>query len=72
MAQVLPGGPAAQAGLQPGDIITEFNGYAIPDPDALLSRLVRMQPGETARLTVLRQGSTVTLAVAVGEAPPVQ
>lgn len=48
------GGAAANAGLQKGDIITEFDGIAISDYDELKSTLQYYQAGETIELTIER------------------
>ena len=45
IAAVTPGGPAAKAGLQPGDVITAVNGTATPDTEALAAVLGACSPG---------------------------
>ena len=46
IAAVTPGGPAAKAGLQPGDVITAVNGTATPDTETLAAVLAGLQPGQ--------------------------
>lgn len=55
IATVLPGSPAAVAGLQPGDRVLSANGSAIDDFNEL-SDYARLRPGERITLTVTRDG----------------
>jgi serine protease Do len=54
LASVFEGQPADKAGLQPGDVITEFNGKPISDSEALVAMVVAAKPGTTVPLTVYR------------------
>jgi serine protease Do len=64
------GSPAAQAGIEAGDIITKFNGQAI-DRATELPRLVgNTKPGSRVNLTVFRRGNSRDLAVTVAEIEP--
>ena len=65
---VLPGYPAAQAGLQPGDVITAFNGNTVTSINELRDLLDQVQPGGSATMTVLRNGQTQQLTVNFGQA----
>ena len=67
-----PGGPAYNAGLQPGDVITSIDNSAIIEGREGLLRVSRMMPGHIAHISVLRQGQRQTLDVTVGirPAPP--
>lgn len=66
------GSPAAQAGIEAGDIITKFNGQAI-DRATELPRLVgNTKPGSRVNLTVFRRGNARDLAVTVAEIEPEQ
>ena len=47
LATVTPGGPADKGGLQPGDIIIEFNGRPVADSEALVNMVVATKPGTT-------------------------
>ena len=73
VAKVVPGGPAEKAGIQIGDIITEFNGHVI-ETSGELPPIVGMTPvDEKAKIKVIRQGDLEELSVKVGLlAAPVQ
>ena len=45
LATVAAGGPAARAGLQPGDVIVEFNGRPVGDNGELVAMVVATKPG---------------------------
>ena len=69
VADVSPDGPAARAGLKSGDVIVEFNGKKVEDPSALARAVAVARPGETSKVTVLRDQRPTTLDVKLGEAP---
>jgi serine protease Do len=62
------GGPAAKAGLQPGDVILQINGVHIDRSGDLPEQVADIKPGTTVPLQVMRQGKPVTLSVTVGAA----
>ena len=64
---VNPDGPADQAGLQPGDVIVEYNGDPVDDTRDLQSRVVATRPGTTVPVDVVRNGEPLTLDVTIGE-----
>ena len=64
---ISPGGPAAKAGLQPGDVIVEFNGHPVKDSDALVAMVVRTKPGTTVPITVYRDKQRKSLNITVDE-----
>ena len=80
---VTPGGPADQAGIKPGskdtnvpnlkaggDVITAIDGQPVATFDQLLSYLVtHKSPGDTAVLTVLRDGQSMDITVTLGKRP---
>ncbi|MGH2386915.1 MAG: S1C family serine protease [Chloroflexota bacterium] len=69
VSTVASGSPAAQAGVQQGDIITAANGHQISGGDDLLVVLAHSKPGSTMKLTINRNGATVTANVKLGELP---
>jgi serine protease Do len=67
---VTPGGPAARAGIQQGDVIVAVNGQPVT-PDQTLAYLVAQQPvGSRVPMTVIRNGQRLNVTVTVGERPP--
>ena len=60
--------PAAKAGIEPGDIITRYNGTEVVSSNELPSLVARAAPGTTAKVDVLRNGATKTFSVTLGEA----
>ena len=63
VADVQADGPAAAAGLKPGDVVTAVNGAAVQDPRALARQVAALQPGSTAQLAVQRDGTARTLSM---------
>ncbi len=66
---IYPNGPAANAGLDVGDVILAVNGREIEDPEALRFRLATLPVGGTAEVTVLRDGRKQQLSVPLVAAP---
>jgi S1-C subfamily serine protease len=66
---VVAGGPAAKAGLQDGDKITEIDGRRITSSDDVSSAAAARKPGEQAKVTVERAGNRRTLTVDLGTRP---
>ena len=69
ISQVVPGAPAAQAGIQQKDVITAVDGQPIVDETTLGRALSRRTPGERVQLTVMRGAERLTLNVTLGERP---
>jgi serine protease Do len=61
------GGPAAKAGLEPGDVIVEFNGKPVKDSDTLVSFVTSTRPGTTVPVTIYRDKARKTLNLTVDE-----
>jgi len=60
-------GPGAKAGIEPGDIILEVNGKAVPGRNALVEMIMATKPGTTVPLRVLRDKAEKSLSVTVEE-----
>jgi putative serine protease PepD len=67
---VEPGGPAAKAGIHPGDVIVSVAGQSTPTADVLSSVLATLRPGQTVPVQILSStGQTSTLQVRLGSQP---
>jgi serine protease DegQ len=66
---VLEGGPADKAGMKPGDVLTQVSGQKIDDVVTLLYRIAQTNPGDEAKVVLLRKGKEITLKVQVGKRP---
>jgi len=64
--RVAPNSPAQQAGLQVGDLITQYNDKPIRTASDLTRELYFAQPNQRVMLTVQREGQQVRLAVTLG------
>jgi serine protease Do len=69
ISDVIPDGPAAKAGVQPGDVLLEFEGKKMEAPADLQRAVGFTSPGTTAKMKVLREKGDRTLEVKIGEAP---
>ncbi|MBO0742152.1 MAG: Do family serine endopeptidase [Hyphomicrobiaceae bacterium] len=69
VSRVQDTGPAAQAGLQAGDVIVAVDGYEVADARAILYRLTTRGVGNRCRLDLVRKGRQVSLEVALRAAP---
>ncbi|MDR0828208.1 MAG: Do family serine endopeptidase [Desulfovibrio sp.] len=64
---VLPGQPAAQAGIKDGDVIIAINEQKIADTEQLLRTVALLSPGSKAVITVWRDGKEEKLNLTVAE-----
>ncbi len=69
IASVMPNTPAERAGLKPGDVIVDVNGQEIKNPSDLANHVADVKPDTDAKLSVIRDGKPVTIAVKVAEMP---
>jgi serine protease Do len=67
VATVAPNGPSAKAGVEPGDVIVEYNGRPVASSDELVKMVVGTKPGTTVPVKVLRNKQEKTLNVTVEE-----
>jgi S1-C subfamily serine protease len=67
IVNVTPGGPAAQAGLKPGDIIVQLDGKAVNDVSGLGAILLSKKPGDTLSVQFYRGNQQQTVNVRLGE-----
>lgn len=66
---VTAGGPAEQAGIEPGDIITALDGQPATDAAVLTRLKLTKEVGDTVEVSYLRGSETGTATVTLGEAP---
>jgi Do/DeqQ family serine protease len=71
VADLAAGGPAAEAGLRRGDLITAIDGQAVDDPEGLGYRLGTKPLGGSATVTFLRSGKQSTAVIKLIPAPEV-
>jgi len=69
LAQVDPDSPAADAGLQRGDIVTEVDGTEVDSATDLVAAIRTRTPGDTVALTYERDGQAKTAKITLGTAP---
>ena len=69
MAEPQPGGPAAKAGLVPGDVITSVNDQPIQNAHDLAVKIGGTAPGTSVEVGVNHEGNQRTVSVTLGELP---
>ena len=71
LRRVVPNTPAANAGLQPGDVIIEMGGQTLRNTAELSKLLMSHQSGDTLDIVVLRNSREVTVTITLGERPDI-
>ena len=67
---VVPNGPAANAGIQPGDVLIGVGDVQMDRQTGFTEALFAHRPGEVVTITLLRDGQQQTVDVTLGERPP--
>lgn len=70
VSSVEPGGPADKAGIQPGDIITKYNGHEVSTATDLPRMVGDTPPGTKSTITVWRKGQSRDLPITIAEMQP--
>jgi len=69
VSEVSEGSPAADAGMQRGDIILEFDGKKVEDPVHLRNEVAHTDPGRKVPVKIVRRGKEMTLHIKIEELP---
>jgi serine protease Do len=72
VADIVPNGPAADAGLATGDVLTSVDGETLKDSHQLARILDRTAPGAVVVLETVHQGQSRTVAVSISQQAPAQ
>jgi Do/DeqQ family serine protease len=71
VTEVIPKGPADQAGLLHGDVIVSIDGQTIDDAESFGYRFATKPLGSTATVGILRNGKSLTLMIKLSSAPEI-
>jgi len=63
VADVVPGGPAQHAGLEPGDVVVAVNGHPVTSNTDMTREVAKTQAGDVAHLDVFRDGKARTVDI---------
>ncbi len=69
VASIVPGSPAARAGIKVGDLLVTVDGMTIEDPNAFNYRFATKPVGGTAQVGLIRNGRAMVVAVALQSLP---
>jgi serine protease Do len=67
ISSVAPNGAAQKAGIEPGDVVTEFNGRPVPNTNELVKMVTATKPGTSVPVRLMREGRERTVNVVVEE-----
>jgi serine protease Do len=69
VGDVVEGGPAERAGIVRGDVITEYEGKKIDEPNQLRNMVANTEPKKEVEMTIVRENKTEKKRVTIGELP---
>ena len=69
LGTLVPGGPAARAGLRPGDVVTKIGDATITKANDLVAAVADHQPGDRVKVSVKRGSQSVDVTVTLGKQP---
>lgn len=69
IGDVFEGSPAEKAGLQRGDIVAEFGGKRIDEPNQLRNMVAGTEPGQKVDMKIIRENRKIALSVVIGDLP---
>ncbi|MEO8926795.1 MAG: Do family serine endopeptidase [Caulobacteraceae bacterium] len=69
VADLVPGGPAQRAGVQPGDVVVAVNGQPVTSNSEMTREIAKVHAGDVARLDVFRAGKERSVDVHTGLRP---
>src|SRR5215471_16108065 len=67
ISTVNPNGPADKGGVEPGDVVVEYNGKPVKDSDGLVAMVVNTKPGTSVPVVVYRNNQRKSLNVTIDE-----
>lgn len=70
VVEVVPGGPAAAAGIHDGDLVVSLDGQKVVDPEWLAAHVTARRPGSVLTVEVVRQRVHLTFRVLLGAPRP--
>ncbi|USZ14798.1 trypsin-like peptidase domain-containing protein [Moraxella sp. FZFQ2102] len=69
VARVFPDSPAAQAGLQSGDVLLQIDDIVLSNDASLVNLIAQKSPGTTVKATIKRNGQELMLDIVLAERP---
>jgi len=69
VAEVMAGSPAAQAGVQPGDVVRKFDGHEVKNFSALRTLVAQTQLNKQVELEIVRDGKPLKVKAQIKEQP---